>query len=77
MSTKPFVEEAIQRDSALLLGELDRLLEAMPAKLAPLIAAEPDETKRRAIIDGEVLRIRLKIETATQAMVDRYGKTEH
>ena len=62
---------AINRDTHLLLGKLDRLLEGIPAKLAPLIVAEPHVAKQQAIIDHEFRRVRLDIEAAMQECIER------
>jgi hypothetical protein len=70
-------QAAIARDSALLLEELARRVEQVPAKLAPLIAAESDPAKVRAIIDNEIRRVRREFDLAMLAMVDKFGATEH
>ena len=69
--------EWIRRDSLLLLQEAERLLEAFPDRVAPRIAAEPEPTKRRAILEREVRRMVRKFNAAHKAMRDKLAATEH
>ena len=69
--------EWIHRGRVLLMEELGRLLEPFPARVAPLIVAEPDPTKRRAILDREVRRVLREFNAAKKSLVDKLYSTEH
>jgi hypothetical protein len=60
-----------------LLASLDRSLAALPAKLAPLVAAEPDPSKREAIIAREVNALLREFDTSKAAMLDSIAATQH
>jgi hypothetical protein len=69
--------DEIRRGSLLILKEADRLLWAFPGRMLPKIMAEPDPTKRRAILDHECRRMVRRVEAVKNALVDKLFSTEH
>ena len=69
--------EWIIRGKVLLQQEADRLFKALPARLAPLIVAEPDPTKQKAIIDREVRRMVRKFNATHRVLLEKIASTEH
>jgi hypothetical protein len=72
-----FHRQDIERILVAIMAEFQRLLEAMGAKLAPLVAVQSDEREVRAIVDAEIRRIRRALEDAEAAMIQQIASTQH
>lgn len=69
--------DTANRYTRLLLSEIARLLRDVPARLAPLIAAEPDPEKRMAILDRGIRDVLREVDLTKDALLDKLFSTEH
>ncbi len=70
-------QEKANRYTRLLLKEIDRLLAEVPAQLAPLIAAEQDQEKRKTILERSFRDVLREVDVTKEALLDKLFSTEH